>query len=494
MPKDFIEDRYNNIFNETLSYDKQYFAKYLDIAKEVYMEKYNRPLPKWGELNIIRALKNTEKDLVGQFGKDVVRKAITESTTTPSDVGKFIHYSFGFATAMLADSILDKFTSVQTMDKRVGEVFYMNIVKGSSKGAFHTAGTSYIDALEGPKMLGGNYTSEKVEVEEWGVGDGEEVTFTTTLVYKPVVPNNFEVYYTIDGTLYVAKDNGSGGITGTNITTGSINYETGAVSIEFSYVIDDGAKIFSNYYYNSALENGMVTDLTAKLVSIFLTAGRRVTNLKYLFDASLMLNKEHGIDLEAELIEKGVNGIMNEIAIDCINQIYRNAVGGSDEVIFSKTPPSTQIPYIIHRQEILGKIADGDLKIQNNIRYAKTGTIIGGREFVSLCKGLPNDVFQKTEYKTTPVGPHIAGVLDGQYEVIQCLDMVENGQRIDDRFVLVAKGDDNLLTGSIFAEFIPLTVLNPIWNQSLDVFRSVVSYQAFKIVNNKFFLKGKITA
>lgn len=491
--KEVLDRKLEEVFFESKSYAKEYFSKYINVAKQVYQEKYNRPMGVWSEYNLIRALLNTEKDLSGVFGADRVRKCITEATTTPSDIDKFIHYSFGFATALLADNILEKFTSVQTMDKRVGEVFYMDIVRGDTKGALNVVGTDYISALEGPRTTG-NYTSEFVEIEEWGVGDGTDTDFSASLAYIPVVPGSVRVYYTISGNEYEAVDNGSGVITGTGITAGSINYGNGAISITFASAPDDGAKIWSNYSYNSAIETGKVVNLTVKLRNVFLTAQRRVANLKYLFDASLMLNKEHGIDLEAELIEKGVNGIMNEIVIDCINKIYQAAPGGADEIVFSKTPPSTNIPYIIHRQEIIGLIANGSLKIETDIRYAKPSVIVGGRDFTSLCRGLPNDVFTKADYNVTPVGPHVVGVLDGQYEVIQCLDMLDKNKIVQDKFVLLAKGDDNLLCGSIFAEFIPLTVLNPIWTQSLDVFRSAVTYNAFKIINNKFFLRGKIVA
>jgi len=488
-----LNKKMEEAFFESRNYAKEYFGKYIDIAKQVYMEKYNKPMGKWSEYNLVQGLLNMEKDLSSVFGSDRVRKCITEATTTPSDIDKFIHYSFGFATAMLADNILEKFTSVQTMDKRVGEVFYMDIVRGDNKGKFNVAGSDYISALEGPRTTG-NYTSEFVEIEEWGTGDGVDTTFSSNLLYTPLVGGSVRVYYTIGGTQYEAVDNGAGVINGTSITSGTINYGTGAISIVFANPPDNNTKIWSNYQYNSAIETGKVVNLTVKLRNVFLTAQRRVANLKYLFDASLMLNKEHGIDLEAELIEKGVNGIMNEIVIDCINKIYQSAPGGSDEIVFSKTPPSTNIPYIIHRQEIIGLVANGSLKIETDIRYAKPSVIIGGRDFTSLCRGLPNDVFQKADYNVTPVGPHVVGVLDGQYEVIQCLDMLDKDKIVQDKFVLLAKGDDNLLCGSIFAEFIPLTVLNPIWTQSLDVFRSAVSYQAFKIINNKFFLRGKIVA
>lgn len=497
--KSFIESKMQDAFMESMSYGKTHFSKYVELAKSAYADKYSKPMGVWQEHNLVRSLMNMEKDFVRLFGADTVRKCITESTTTPSDVGKFINHSFGIATAMIPDSILEKFTSVQTMDKRVGEVFYMNILKGNDKGKFNTAGTSYMDALTGPNTSA-NYTSEFVDIEEFADGDGSTLSFSTTLGYGPLVPGQVNINFTIiepivGATYYTVTDNGAGAFTAdVNVASGTVDYTTKAVTIVFKSGKAPAVttKVSSSYQYNSQLETGTVVSFTANLTNVFLTAQRRAANLKYLFDAALMLNREHGIDMEAELLEKGTSGMINEIVIDCINKIYAAAPGGTNEIIFDKTPPSTQIPYIIHRQEIIGQIADGALVIENSIRYAKANVIAGGKDFTSLCRGLPNDVFKKVDYSVNPVGAHVVGVLDNQYEVIQCLDMVSNGASVQDKFCLIAMGPDNLHTGSIFAEYIPITLLNANWTQSLDIFRGAVTYNAFKIVNSNFFLKGKI--
>jgi len=491
-----LERKMQEAFTESINYGRTKYGKYLEMAKKNHFEAYQREMTKWQEHNLVRSLMNMEKDFIGQFGEDRVRKAFTESTTTPDAVGKFINYSFGMATAMVPDSIMEKFTSVQTMDKRVGEVFFMNILRGTTKGV-DVAGSKYMDAMEGMKTSG-NYTSTLVDIEEQATGDGSTLTFDFTLSYKPLVAGEVTLNFTVAGSDYSVKDNGSGVfVADTNIDTGStVNYSTGVVHLVFKAgrAPDATTKVSTTYYYNSAVEDGQVVTLTAELTSTVLTAQRRAVNLKYLFDAALMLNREHGIDLEAELLEKATAGVMNEIAVSNANKIYEEAQGGASEIVFSKTPPSTQIPYIIHRQEIIGKIADGALTIEQGIRYAKARTIIGGRDFVSLVRGLPNDVFQKVDYSVNPVGMHVVGVLDGQYEVIQNLDFYEKTTNVSDRFTLIAHGTDNLHTGSIFAEYIPLTVLNANWNNALDIFRSAVTWNAFKVINNKFFVKGKITA
>lgn len=78
------------------------------------------------------------------------------------------------------------------------------------------------------------------------------------------------INYTIGGSVYEATDDGSGTISGTFITTGLINYDTGSVYLDFSSAPDDGSAIYATYWaatqnYVGALEKVLV------LSSIILT-------------------------------------------------------------------------------------------------------------------------------------------------------------------------------------------------------------------------------
>lgn len=63
---------------------------------------------------------------------------------------------------------------------------------------------------------------------------GSGVSWSGTLSGSPVSPGTFEVTYTVGGTEYTAQDDGVGGISGTNISAGTITYSTGAYSLTFS--------------------------------------------------------------------------------------------------------------------------------------------------------------------------------------------------------------------------------------------------------------------
>ncbi|MBF0517275.1 MAG: hypothetical protein HQK97_09195 [Nitrospirae bacterium] len=79
-------------------------------------------------------------------------------------------------------------------------------------------------------------------------GNGSQTVFTgQTTDHTPVKANTASVKYTIGGQNYTATDNGSGAITGTSISSGTINYESGAVAVTLSAAPDNSTNITIDY-------------------------------------------------------------------------------------------------------------------------------------------------------------------------------------------------------------------------------------------------------
>ncbi len=118
--------------------------------------------------------------------------------------------------------------------------------------------------LELPTVSITNYTFNLlVKNETIGTGDGTTTSFSGTLTKTPINTNSVIVYYTIAGTNYTANDDGNGNITGTNISSGSIDYNTGSISITFSTAPDNGSNITVDY--KSSLTEGTDYTLDDKL-------------------------------------------------------------------------------------------------------------------------------------------------------------------------------------------------------------------------------------
>jgi len=94
------------------------------------------------------------------------------------------------------------------------------------------------------RLFSGQYPS--VSGESIGTGDGTTTTFNATLANVPVIPGTVSI---TDGT-ETFSDNGDGTLTGDAGGSGTVNYNTGAVSVTFNTAPANGAGITANYEYN----------------------------------------------------------------------------------------------------------------------------------------------------------------------------------------------------------------------------------------------------
>lgn len=72
-----------------------------------------------------------------------------------------------------------------------------------------------------------------------GTGNGSTTIFSTTLSNVPVAKGQCRVKFKIGGTVYDVWDNGEGAFVHAQITSGTINYATGAISVTFALAIDN---------------------------------------------------------------------------------------------------------------------------------------------------------------------------------------------------------------------------------------------------------------
>ena len=81
-----------------------------------------------------------------------------------------------------------------------------------------------------------------------GTGDGSTTTFSYTLNLEPVKKLSVKVY---QNSTLVGQDDGAGNITGSALSSGSINYTTGALSVTFNSAPDSGDVIYVRYQQDS---------------------------------------------------------------------------------------------------------------------------------------------------------------------------------------------------------------------------------------------------
>lgn len=95
-----------------------------------------------------------------------------------------------------------------------------------------------------------------VSGESLGTGDGSTTTFSGTLSNTPVVRQTL----TITAGSVTATDDGSGSLSGTGVSSGSINYDTGAWSITYDTAPADGTSITADYDYGKWKFSGTLNE------------------------------------------------------------------------------------------------------------------------------------------------------------------------------------------------------------------------------------------
>lgn len=506
----YLEGKLNSMRGEVENLKTQY-KSYYESSIGAYESASKKKVPLNVQATLLKNYSALENSEFGLPGIGVVNarsynenKAYSEGVIGPSNFGdSFVKHIFDTVSAIILSSSIEDFVTMQGMDKRFGEVFWLDIVKGDSKSP-SAAGEMYVGA-KGEINKDYNYSAEKVQSEVIVTSAvGNETTTEKKVLWSPVkatgayTPQTFTIYANtavVGAVIGTADVNGT--ITGTGITSGTINYATGVVSIVWANALTASSAVTVSYTYDSSGGTD-APSVEIKLRSDVMFAQRRPLNMKWLVDSAIILSKEFGKDMEKELLDQVIAGVMNEICVELGNDIYFNAgANGGAAVEFSKTLPSPHIPYVVHRQELVGAIATASVKIEKAVRKVSANFVMGGGDFVEVLKALPKDVFDQTEFGgAPPVGVHTIGTLSGRYKVIQNFELgyANDGTPVDDKFVVGCKHDTWALAGMIYSSFIPVMVTQAFNTKNLGVERDLVTWYGKKLVNANMYCKGVINA
>lgn len=108
-------------------------------------------------------------------------------------------------------------------------------------------------------MNGHNLTigAGTVASEAYGTGNASTKTFTHTAANGTLKPGSVAITVATDG--WVATDDSNGNLTGTGITSGTVNYETGAMSVTYAAAPGNTNAITVAYTYGYSAAMGAQT-------------------------------------------------------------------------------------------------------------------------------------------------------------------------------------------------------------------------------------------
>ena len=224
--------------------------------------------------------------------------------------------------ALLPSLVANEISIVQALDRRIGAVFFLNLLYGSSKGAVTTQDTM-ISARTGHSrtVAGRMYASDRVVEEYIASSHGSVATLTGTVAYHPGVD-------IVHGTILIKDENGNeigsdravpGTITGTNCT-GTVtaagvyslspvtSWDSSGITISYNYEYDKPQNPTTGEYTG-------VPEVDVSLVYETITARDFPLRARYSLGAEIDLQKAHGISLESELVKFLGGEVDNEFGL-----------------------------------------------------------------------------------------------------------------------------------------------------------------------------------
>lgn len=390
--------------------------------------------------------------------------------TQPTDIGPFKKFGLELVTAVVPNLIANDIVSVQPMANKIGEVRYIKYLYGSNKGKV-AAGQEY-NSFQ--KFSGGNFNYSSEIVEEESIGESGETSYTGNLSWIPIRPGTVE--FKVGST--VLKDNGAGVVTGTGLTTGTINYTTGAYSLTFAQATT--ADITVDYEFN--LEQAPVNspEFQLKIETMPVTARSRKLKALYAFDAAYDLQRDYGVEINTALVGQIAAEIKHEIDGEILDDLLA-AASGLTITDFQKTPPEG-IDVDAHYRSFYTKIIEGGNKIFKATKRASANFLVMGVGVADIVESMSQF---RSAGAVSPVGPHLVGYLNN----IPCY---KNPYYPDNEYIVGFKGETLFDAGYIYCPYMPVMTTSLLLMDDFVGRRGFATSYGKKLVNSNLYAKGRI--
>lgn len=368
---------------------------------------------------------------------------------------------------------------VQPVDGMVGTIFLM---KPRYENVVGVPGVTPNSEVFVNMPTSANYASEEFVITI-GTGNGTATTFTSTLPALPVRPGTV----TVTAGTVTATDNGSGQLSGTGVTSGSVDYSTGALSITFANAPGNGDAVVVSYKANTEENPSNIRKLKFELLTKAVQMELHPLQYEYSVPASMAAQVHLSIDVKDKLSQLVADYIKIERDFKLVRKIYQSANTNSD-LNFDASMSGRNYDVRSRFSEIELKVDLAESLIQNTVGRGGVDFVICGANAASVFRNCVTFVPAPVR---APVGAHLIGTLrDGTVNVIK----VPNSSVIPaNDFVIGFKGYTTGDSATVLAEWVPIYA-TPVF-QSPNLLNSQGVFSAYTIVpnNTAYYYKGTIT-
>ena len=470
--------------------------KFLNEDVEVGAEKYYkdyRPymeaLEKHSPLSQVRKVNMYDVVALGSQLKQFenYRQYVNEAGTT-ADLGKLPDLAFDIITASYGNSIVPLLASIQPIEEEQGTVYFKQTKTATARGTLFNAGSSSSisggeilrNPLAAPAGYAVGYAGEMVNVSASLLATA--TTATGTLTQTTVRPRSVAITltYTTAGTVIRAFDDGEGNILGVGIY-GTINYTSGAYSLNFTTAIPAGGATLAIDYGTDFEDSGVIPKITTVTASTAVKAEVFVLGAEVGLFKAYNMKKRFGKVAEDEIVQDLSSEITAEIGNTLIRRLYLAAQGNTT---WSRTP-SAGVSWAEHKLEFFDIVSNTENVIINNAGRGVLNVIVAGTGVCALFQNMAN--FQRSNI--TSNGPHVFGIYNGNIVVVRApmLPALEA--------LCIYKGTGMFDAPIVYAPYMPLFVTNtmPVPNNVLKTQGVAAVWSGMKVVIPSFVTKLTLT-
>lgn len=421
-------------------------------------------------------LENTKTEIENSRGRMLNGTPVVEGTDI-SMVNTFSSNVFDIITAVMPNLIANDIVSVQPLDRRNGQVFFLKFTYGNSKGGIKK-GDNMLTSQQG--FAGNDYSGEHVSGEALTVEGG---AVDTKILHTPIKPGTVILSTPDDMSKELhdipSADGTTGTITdaeGTGLGAGTINYVTG--DLKLTGVTQENVELAFDYDQNSF--DAPVDQVDVRVVSEPVVARPRKLKSVYMFDVAYDLKMSFGLDMD-QVILKATSG---EIGYEIDNEIMQDLlkIAGSSS-IWNKNPEFKGMDQKAHEATLMNAINDASNTILSNTKRYEGTFIVTGKNGATLIESLNTninqygEIFKRVQTNGVVGGPHLIGVLDGKYNIYK------NPYYPDDEMLIGAKGEMFIESGYIYAPYLPLFASQLLVDSDFKAQRGFCTLYAKKAVN-----------
>lgn len=437
--------------------DTSHMALRIEKEAERFLHTYRDQIEMLESKSAISKVRTVTPYDIYSLGKQLesfdVYRSLCEEDGTLAQLGRIPDVAFDVLTVAYGASPISVIASVQPIDEEKGTVYYKNVVATSTRGNIN-AGDTLFAPIGGEVNTPIGYASDTSTIVVGKTAAGTK-TYNFNLGNVPLRPYKQSISIgEVNG-----RDDGNGHIVGYGIQ-GLINYQTGAVSIQFFDEIPaDLDIVFTACQDMEGAKElpSLILKLTTKSVDAQTFVLRDTIGL----EQSYALRRRFGMVAEDEVASDLIAAINSEIVGTTVMKLRAGAQGN---VNWSKRPPEG-VSYVDHKMTIKDSLSSAEANILANSGRGTVSVLVAGREAASILATLPG--FTKIA-DGTQIGPHIFGTLDGTTVV-----RIPNSQILPANEILaIYNSGSPFESAAVYAPYMPLVVTtalptgqNPLMNQ-----------------------------